>query len=60
MTTETVQQWICESCGFIYDPAEGDDYWQIPPGTPFSDLPPHWSCPNCDGARSGFMVVMEN
>ena len=22
MSTTTVQKWICESCGFIYDPAE--------------------------------------
>ncbi|MEA2352291.1 MAG: Rubredoxin, partial [Thermoleophilaceae bacterium] len=21
---EQAQLWICESCGFIYDPAEGD------------------------------------
>ena len=24
MTTSTIQKWICESCGFIYDPADGD------------------------------------
>ncbi|MCW3048598.1 MAG: hypothetical protein JWO74_2882, partial [Solirubrobacterales bacterium] len=23
-TTTTAQKWICESCGFIYDPADGD------------------------------------
>src|SRR5919202_963846 len=22
--TTTAQKWICESCGFIYDPADGD------------------------------------
>ena len=25
----------CKICWHVYDPAEGDDYWQIPPGTPF-------------------------
>ncbi|WP_072374352.1 rubredoxin [Hyphomicrobium sp. NDB2Meth4] len=47
----------CKICWYVYDPAQGDDYWQIPPGTPFSRLPDHWTCPNCDGARSGFMVL---
>ncbi|MEW8030412.1 MAG: rubredoxin [Candidatus Thiodiazotropha sp.] len=49
----------CRICWYIYDPAEGDEYWQIPPGTPFSQLPRHWSCPNCDGNKSDFMVVRE-
>jgi len=47
----------CKICWWQYDPAEGDDYWQIPPGTPFAKLPDHWSCPNCDGRRQDFMVV---
>ena len=29
---------------------EGDPVWQIPPGTPFAELPPHWTCPNCSAA----------
>ncbi|MEW5963593.1 MAG: rubredoxin [Pseudomonadota bacterium] len=47
----------CKICWHIYDPAEGDAYWQIPPGTAFVDLPEHWSCPNCDGKKSDFMVL---
>ncbi|HNA31047.1 MAG TPA: rubredoxin [Thiobacillaceae bacterium] len=47
----------CKICWHVYDPAEGDPVWQIPPGTPFADLPAHWRCPNCDGAREQFMVV---
>ncbi|MES9960447.1 MAG: rubredoxin [Sedimenticola sp.] len=47
----------CKICWYVYDPAEGDDYWQIPPGTPFSKLPDHWSCPNCDGKKEEFMVL---
>lgn len=47
----------CKICWYVYDPAKGDDYWQIPPGTPFSCLPQHWSCPNCDGARQDFMLM---
>ena len=47
----------CKICWWQYDPKRGDDYWQIPPGTPFSRLPEHWSCPQCDGRRQDFMVV---
>jgi rubredoxin len=27
------------------------------PGTPFADLPDHWTCPECDAPKAGFMVV---
>ena len=47
----------CKICWYVYDPAEGDDYWHVPAGTPFAQLPPHWTCPNCDGRREDFMVL---
>jgi rubredoxin len=47
----------CKICWYVYDPSVGDDYWQVPAGTPFSALPDHWTCPNCDGVKSGFMVL---
>ena len=43
----------------VYDPAAGDEVWQIPPGTPFTALPAHWACPNCAGAKEQFMVVTD-
>lgn len=49
----------CKICWYVYDPALGDPVWQIPPGTPFADLPAHWSCPNCAGDRTQFMVLDE-
>jgi rubredoxin len=50
MTTETAPRWMCESCGFIYDPGEGDPDGGIPAGTPFEAVPDDWYCPVC-GAR---------
>lgn len=47
----------CGICWWVYDPAEGDPVWQVSPGTPFSALPEHWQCPNCDAPRHKFMVV---
>jgi len=47
----------CKICWHVYDPSVGCETWQIPPGTAFRDLPDHWRCPVCDGAREQFMVV---
>ena len=47
----------CGICWHVYDPAVGDPYWQVPPGTPFAKLPDHWSCPNCDGRKDGFLLI---
>jgi len=47
----------CKICWTVYDPAEGDPVWQIAPGTPFDQLPPHWTCPNCSATREQFMVL---
>ena len=49
----------CKICWYVYDPASGDEVWQIPPGTPFTDLPAHWSCPHCSGSREQFMVLAD-
>lgn len=47
----------CGICWWVYDPVAGDPVWQILPGTPFSALPEHWRCPECDAPRHKFMVV---
>ena len=47
----------CGICWWVYDPATGDETRRIPPGTPFAELPAHWKCPVCDGARDQFMVL---
>ena len=47
----------CKICWWVYDPALGDAVWQIPAGTAFTELPPHWRCPQCDGDADQFMVL---
>jgi rubredoxin len=54
MTTETAQKWICSSCGFIYDPTEGDPDGGIPAGTAFDDIPSDWFCPVCGARKADF------
>ena len=51
---DDVQKWICESCGFIYDPADGDPDGGIPPGTAFDDIPSDWFCPVCGARKADF------
>src|SRR3954451_15663826 len=52
--TAVKQQWICGSCGFIYDPDEGDPDGGIPPGTAFEDIPDDWFCPVCGARKRDF------
>ena len=40
-------RYICSDCGYVYDPAKGDDMNDIPPGVPFEELPGDWCCPMC-------------
>ncbi|MGR9015007.1 MAG: rubredoxin [Gammaproteobacteria bacterium] len=47
----------CKICWYVYDPALGDEVWQMPPGTAFSALPDHWSCPECAGKKQDFLVL---
>ena len=49
----------CKICWTPYDPAEGDDYRQVLPGTPFSDLPEDWHCPGCGAPKAQFMVLSD-
>jgi rubredoxin len=54
MEAATQQLYICTSCGFIYDPAEGDPDGGVPPGTPFEDIPNDWFCPVCGARKADF------
>ncbi|MFZ5591308.1 MAG: rubredoxin [Desulfurispora sp.] len=47
-----MEKWVCEVCGYVYDPAEGAD--GVAPGTPFEKLPDDWTCPVCGADKSQF------
>ena len=51
----SMQKWICESCGFIYDPTDGDPDGGIPSGTAFEDIPDSWFCPVCGARKRDFV-----
>ena len=47
----------CRSCGYVYEPAKGDDQSSIPPGTLFEELPDSWRCPVCGVSQSQFLDI---
>lgn len=49
----------CGICWTVYDPSDGDEVTQIPPGTPFAGLPDHWRCPTCDAPKTKFLVLTD-
>lgn len=50
-------RWICEPCGMVYDPAEGDLDGGIPPGTAWADVPRTWTCPVCGARKCDFVPL---
>jgi rubredoxin len=49
-----MDKWECLVCGYVYDPAVGDPDADIPPGTPFEELPDDWVCPDCGAEKDMF------
>lgn len=49
-----MQKYVCEVCGYEYDPAEGDTQAGVAAGTSFADLPGDWICPVCGAGKSEF------
>ena len=47
-------KYICDVCGYEYDPAVGDPDNAIAPGPPFEDLPADWVCPLCGVGKDQF------
>ena len=53
------KKYECDACGYIYDPAIGDEDSGIQPGTSFEDLPDDWVCPLCGVGKSDFTELSE-
>lgn len=50
----SMEKYICDVCGWIYDPEVGDPENGIAPGTPFEELPDSWACPLCHQGKDVF------
>lgn len=52
-----MDKYVCDICGWEYDPAVGDPDSGIAPGTPFEDLPEDFVCPLCAVGKDQFSKV---
>jgi len=51
---QLMQKYVCDVCGYVYDPAKGDPDNGVQPGTAFEDLPDDWVCPVCGASKKDF------
>lgn len=49
-----MKKYVCNLCGYVYDPAEGDPENGVAPGTAFENLPDEWVCPMCGASKDEF------
>ena len=55
-------KYVCDVCGYVYDPEIGDPdngvdagtAWEDVPGTAFEDIPDDWVCPLCGVGKDEF------
>jgi rubredoxin len=47
-------KYVCDVCGWVDDPAQGDPGNGVAPGTPFEEVPDDWVCPECGAEKSEF------
>ena len=49
-----MKSYVCTVCGYVYDPAVGDEDNGVAPGTPFEAIPEEWVCPLCGAGKDQF------
>lgn len=52
-----MEKYVCDICGYIYDPQLGDPDNGIDPDTEFEDLPDDWVCPLCEVDKDNFSLA---
>ncbi|NRT74514.1 acyl-CoA dehydrogenase family protein [Clostridium beijerinckii] len=55
--TPTWKHYVCNGCGYEYDPGVGDLEGEVNPGTLFENLPEEWTCPACGEEKDMFIEV---
>ena len=49
-----MKNYVCDICGYVYNPEEGCPDQGIAPGTPWEDVPDSWLCPTCGLGKDVF------
>ena len=47
-------KYVCDVCGYVYDPEIGDPDNGVTPGTAWEDVPADWTCPECGASKEDF------
>ena len=47
-------KYVCDICGWEYDPEVGHPEGGIVPGTPWNEVPEDFQCPLCFAERESF------
>ncbi|MBI6875281.1 acyl-CoA dehydrogenase family protein [Clostridium aciditolerans] len=53
----TWKHYVCNGCGYEYDPGLGDPEGEIVTGTLFENVPEDWTCPDCGEEKDMFIEV---
>mgnify|MGYP004637008779 FL=1 len=51
-----MKKYVCNVCGYVYDPEIGDPDSGIAPGTAFEAIPDDWVCPICGLGKDVFVA----
>jgi rubredoxin len=49
-----MKKFVCDVCGYLYDPAKGDPDNGVAAGTPFDKVSDTWVCPDCGAGKASF------
>ena len=49
-----MKKYVCDICGYVYDPVVGDPDSGVAAGTKFEDISDDWVCPVCGVTKDMF------
>jgi flavin reductase (DIM6/NTAB) family NADH-FMN oxidoreductase RutF/rubredoxin len=52
--SQIMKKYVCNVCGYVYNPDEGDPDNGVEPGTAFENIPDGWTCPICGAGKDQF------
>ncbi|MBU3188822.1 acyl-CoA dehydrogenase family protein [Clostridium bowmanii] len=53
----TWKHYVCNGCGYEYDPSMGEPEGEVATGTLFENIPEEWTCPACGEEKDMFIEV---
>lgn len=59
MSNQNLIPYMCQVCGYMFDPEKGDSDNGIQMGIPFDKLSSDFSCPWCGGSKEMFTPMAD-